>query len=306
MNCPRCQQEVSPKSKFCRRCGATLSAAPSATGETGDSPHQSTRILGSPPSPAVSPPGGVRPLGNPPPAPARPDGGLSGPAVPATIPPAVAPTADRPPPPPPPIPNLSTDKPSGEWKRTSDVSLVPPPALAPRSRRSTGNLQLVEEPEMLSVRPEDFSLAPPTNVLIGPYQQAGFGLRFGAALFDFSLYLLWFLVWLPIAAFAANRVPVLADVCRLLGTYGLGLVFALNWLVLPARSGQTIGKWLVGIRIVQTNFGKVNWPTILKRHLLGYPLSTLFLFGFVWVLWDRRQQSWHDKLARTLVVRVDL
>jgi uncharacterized RDD family membrane protein YckC len=39
------------------------------------------------------------------------------------------------------------------------------------------------------------------------------------------------------------------------------------------------------------------------RHLVGYPLSTIvFFLGFLWMLWDPRQQGWHDKLARTIVV----
>jgi uncharacterized RDD family membrane protein YckC len=40
------------------------------------------------------------------------------------------------------------------------------------------------------------------------------------------------------------------------------------------------------------------------RHVIGYPLSALFFgLGVFWMLWDRRRQAWHDKLAKTVVVK---
>jgi uncharacterized RDD family membrane protein YckC len=28
--------------------------------------------------------------------------------------------------------------------------------------------------------------------------------------------------------------------------------------------------------------------------------------GFLWIIWDQRKQGWHDKIANTYVVRVEL
>ena len=36
------------------------------------------------------------------------------------------------------------------------------------------------------------------------------------------------------------------------------------------------------------------------RILSAFPL----LLGYFWMLWDGRQQTWHDQLASTLVVKV--
>jgi uncharacterized RDD family membrane protein YckC len=48
----------------------------------------------------------------------------------------------------------------------------------------------------------------------------------------------------------------------------------------------------------------LNYRTALLRHLVGYPLAVFCLMlGALWVLWDPRQQGWHDKLAGTMVVR---
>src|SRR5688500_5283626 len=42
MQCPRCQQENPPGSRFCNRCGASLAAAPTPTGSHSDSPESYT------------------------------------------------------------------------------------------------------------------------------------------------------------------------------------------------------------------------------------------------------------------------
>jgi uncharacterized RDD family membrane protein YckC len=71
-------------------------------------------------------------------------------------------------------------------------------------------------------------------------------------------------------------------------------------------SGQTIGKRLCGIRVVD---GETGQPGVgvgrgvgryFGRILSGLPL----LLGYLWMLWDPRKQTWHDKLVRTVVVRV--
>lgn len=74
------------------------------------------------------------------------------------------------------------------------------------------------------------------------------------------------------------------------------------FIFLIASTGQTIGKYILGIRVVRLD----------GRHmtLLGSTIRWLGLFlsmlplglGFLWVLLDDRRQGWHDKLAHTCVV----
>ena len=68
----------------------------------------------------------------------------------------------------------------------------------------------------------------------------------------------------------------------------------------------TPGKLLLGCRIVDARDGGRPrlWQVLVR--LLGYGLSALPLgLGFLWMIWDKRHQAWHDKLARTLVVEDD-
>ena len=71
--------------------------------------------------------------------------------------------------------------------------------------------------------------------------------------------------------------------------------------------GQTVGKRLLHIRVVDADTGT---PLGLRRGLARYGVVALLSLAFVipvlidglWPLRDPRRQSWHDKVARTLVV----
>src|SRR5262249_36611110 len=78
----------------------------------------------------------------------------------------------------------------------------------------------------------------------------------------------------------------------------------INLIYLCEGSGQSFGKKFIGIRIIRTDGGPLDYRTVVIRHILGYLLAMLPLgLGFAWALWDGRQQGWHDKLARTIVVK---
>jgi uncharacterized RDD family membrane protein YckC len=84
----------------------------------------------------------------------------------------------------------------------------------------------------------------------------------------------------------------------------LNLVLALLVLRFWATRQATPGKWALGLRIVAAeDGGPVPFRRLVTRYL-GYILSSLPLgLGFLWAAWDPRGQGWHDRLARTLVVR---
>ena len=66
----------------------------------------------------------------------------------------------------------------------------------------------------------------------------------------------------------------------------------------------TPGKMLTRTRIVDAASGHEPGPVQCIVRYLGYFVSIFgFFLGFVWIAIDRRKQGWHDKIARTLVVR---
>lgn len=145
--------------------------------------------------------------------------------------------------------------------------------------------------------------APATHALIGSFEQAGFGLRYGAWMFDFLITLIAIMVFTFVVTAASKR-SVVGSNTDLLIVAGLTvLLFVLNFVVLAGAGGQTAGMRILGVYIVRVDGKPFTMKQALLRHLIGYPLSTAALFlGFLWMLWDPRQQGWHDKLARTIVV----
>jgi hypothetical protein len=65
----------------------------------------------------------------------------------------------------------------------------------------------------------------------------------------------------------------------------------------------TPGKMLLRMRVVDAaTEAPISGRQIILR-LMGYYISTFGLFfGFFWVMFDRRRQGWHDKIADTAVV----
>jgi uncharacterized RDD family membrane protein YckC len=74
------------------------------------------------------------------------------------------------------------------------------------------------------------------------------------------------------------------------------------FVIFHGMEGQTVGKWLLGLRVT----GKHGASLSYKRALLRW-LSELFLAPFVisilWIIWSREKRGWHDYLAGTWVVR---
>lgn len=84
---------------------------------------------------------------------------------------------------------------------------------------------------------------------------------------------------------------------------GLAVPVAYHWYFWTRRDGQTPGKFALGIRVVKADGTPISDTDALIRAI-GYKVSALlFGLGFIWALLDRNNQTWHDKLARTYVVR---
>jgi len=67
-------------------------------------------------------------------------------------------------------------------------------------------------------------------------------------------------------------------------------------------SGQSIGKAVMGVKIVPLAGGKMSFTRALIRFI-GFFISTIPLgLGFWWILVDDRRAAWHDHLAKTVVV----
>lgn len=83
------------------------------------------------------------------------------------------------------------------------------------------------------------------------------------------------------------------------------LALAVNRLLLPAANGWTLGRSLVGIRVVHTD-GTPPGPWLLLLRDVAHVFDTVpLLLGWLWPLIDSKRRTFADVLVRTEVRYVD-
>ena len=69
-----------------------------------------------------------------------------------------------------------------------------------------------------------------------------------------------------------------------------------------AITGKTVGKGVMGLRIVRAGGGRLS-PARSFVRALSYLVSLMLVgSGFLWVLIDRDRRGWHDMLAGSRVI----
>ena len=90
------------------------------------------------------------------------------------------------------------------------------------------------------------------------------------------------------------------------GVGGLSLVVQAAYYIYfhSSAAGQTVGNYLVGIRVAKVEDGR---PLTVGSAVARWAVSLLsgfaLLIGYLWMLWDGRNQTWHDKAAGSVVVK---
>jgi len=85
----------------------------------------------------------------------------------------------------------------------------------------------------------------------------------------------------------------------LVGASLQALYFILMW----GYKGATLGKMAMKIKIVSTNGSDISYGTAFLRYIGTIISSIPFSLGFLWMLWDNKKQTWHDKIASTCVIQ---
>lgn len=125
----------------------------------------------------------------------------------------------------------------------------------------------------------------PSNIELNSQPRAGFWVRMGALTLD-ALIVAVVVNWLE----PSGHLFLVA-----LAGYG-----ALMWKL----KGTTVGGIVCNLRVVRTDGRDIEWETAIVRAL-GCFLSLIPAgLGFIWMVFDNNRQTWHDKIAGTVVVRV--
>ena len=83
------------------------------------------------------------------------------------------------------------------------------------------------------------------------------------------------------------------------------IVVAVLYLRALGRTGQTWGRKLANVKVVGTTTGQpIGFGRALGRTLFAEIISSsLCWLGYLWMLWDKDKQTWHDKIVDTVVVK---
>jgi uncharacterized RDD family membrane protein YckC len=85
-------------------------------------------------------------------------------------------------------------------------------------------------------------------------------------------------------------------------TWGSAALATAYFVVFHGLEGKTIGKWLLGLRVVGEERRTISYRRAFGRWLAMLLFAPLVL-GFLWILWSREKRGWHDFVARTWVIR---
>ena len=98
---------------------------------------------------------------------------------------------------------------------------------------------------------------------------------------------------------------VLSWLTGLLDDLGFGFGWAALYMtvLMSMTKGQTLGKRLLGVRVLRLDGQPINWWVAFERaggYAAGFATG---LLGFAQILWDANRQAIHDRIAGTVVVR---
>jgi len=130
-------------------------------------------------------------------------------------------------------------------------------------------------------------------------------MRFGAAIVDFCI--ASFVTFILMEVLFELIFPSLAEEYD---NYAMGFplyvwfLLSLYHLFFTALKGQTPGKMLFRIKVVDAQGKKPTVGLAFLREVLGRMISTLALgIGFFCIAGDPQKQGWHDEIAETFVVK---
>ncbi len=136
------------------------------------------------------------------------------------------------------------------------------------------------------------------------HQYAGFWIRVLAGLIDMAI-----LAAIGYALGGGEATQVVEAGKFRMGFFGVNftgwrlLIPVLYTLIFWIWISATPGKYICGIKIIETDGKKLSWPKAILRYIGYIPSAFVFGLGFIWIAANEKKQGWHDKLAKTYVVK---
>lgn len=86
----------------------------------------------------------------------------------------------------------------------------------------------------------------------------------------------------------------------------LGIPGVLYLGLMIGHNGQTIGKLILGQRVVRTDFSPLGYGRAFLRYTIGYFLSGIvFGIGYLAIFFNKQKRGWHDRIAGSVVIHTN-
>ena len=137
-------------------------------------------------------------------------------------------------------------------------------------------------------------------------QYAGWGTRLAAYLVDALVAVGAALIFIILAiVFIVADVTVLGVLFYIVGIGAAIAVQIWNLVMKQGTTGQSIGKGVMGIKVVGENTGQPlgNGGAFVRFLMHAFVDGAICYLGFLWPLWDDKKQTWGDKVASSVVLQ---
>lgn len=98
----------------------------------------------------------------------------------------------------------------------------------------------------------------------------------------------------PRKAFLADR-NLIREISFLIWMFYCAIMESSSW-------QGTFGKHIMKIKVIDKNGERLTPMLSLRRNTMKILSFIVLSAGFIWILFDRKRQGWHDKIAKTFVV----
>ncbi len=145
----------------------------------------------------------------------------------------------------------------------------------------------------------DEQIQPPDSVL--NHQRAGFWMRFWAYLIDL-------IVIGSISRLFINPIFRLLDISMddtgIFSAYTIvdSIVFFGYFILTSKFLAQTLGKMVMGLKVVSLVGTPLDWKTIIFREWIGRYISAVLMLGYIVIAFNPKKQGFHDMFSDTVVV----
>lgn len=102
--------------------------------------------------------------------------------------------------------------------------------------------------------------------------------------------------------FRVLDVPLVEDGIFSAMTVATAIVFYLYFVLMTKFFGQTLGKMVFGLKVVELDGKGLTWGTVIFREWIGRFISATIMVLYIVVAFTKKKQGLHDLFADTTVI----